>query len=208
MRVVPKSILMNLLAHALLSPAEPAVMAGNLTADWIKGRARLTLPAGIRRGMTLHQQIDIFTDTHPLVDRCAALLEPCWGRYSPVLVDLFFDHVLSVDWLRCSDHPRPDLIAGAYDALRAHHHLLPERAQWVVAALLADDWLSCYASLDGIALCLTRMSARLNARGHGIELAPAVADFAAHQDAFHEAFHEFFPQLRRHVEHWAVARID
>jgi len=199
---------MNLLAHALLSPDDPAVLAGNLTADWVKGRARLGLPADVRRGMALHQRIDAFTDAHPLVGQCAALLEPRWGRYSPVLVDLLFDHVLSVDWPRCAARERPALIAAAYAALRNHVHLLPAKAQWAVQALLADDWLSCYASLDGIALALTRMSARLNARGHGIELAPAVADFAAHRAAFHQAFHEFFPQLRRHVEQAADAGVN
>ena len=51
---------MNLLAHALLSPDVPAVMVGNLTADWVKGRARQVLPAGVRRGMVLHGRIDEF----------------------------------------------------------------------------------------------------------------------------------------------------
>ena len=199
---------MNLLAHAFLSPDEPAVMVGNLTADWVKGRARLALPEGVRRGMALHQRIDAFTDAHPLVEHCAALLEPKWGRYSPVLVDLLFDHVLSVDWGWWSGRARAELIAAAYTALRGHLHVLPERAQWAVHALLADDWLTLYASLDGMALALTRLSARLNMRGHGIELAPAVADFADHRAAFHQAFHEFFPQLRRHVEQGAVTRVD
>ena len=191
---------MNLLAHALLSPDDPGVLAGNLTADWIKGRARQALPAALRRGMELHQRIDAFTDAHPLVDYCSTLLEPAWGRYAPILVDVLFDHILSVDWPRCCDLPRSVLIARAYAALRAHQPHLPEQAQYAVNLLLADDWLTCYATLDGIALSFTRMSARLNARGHNIQLAPAVADFAAHRVAFHRAFHEFFPQLRRHVE--------
>jgi acyl carrier protein phosphodiesterase len=191
---------MNLLAHALLSPPNPAILFGNLTADWVKGRARLALPPEIQTGMRLHQQIDRFTDTHPLPAACADLLEPNWGRYSPVLVDLFFDHVLSVDWRLCNPHPRPDLIQNAYAALRRHEHLLQERPRWAVQAMLADDWLSSYDSLGGISLALTRMSARLNARGHGIELAPAIADFARHREAFHAAFHKFLPQLRRYLE--------
>jgi acyl carrier protein phosphodiesterase len=59
---------MNLLAHALLSPPNPAILVGNMTADWVKGKARHALPAEIRIGMQLHQAIDVFTDTHPLVD--------------------------------------------------------------------------------------------------------------------------------------------
>lgn len=191
---------MNLLAHAVLSPPDPAILAGNLTADWVKGRVRRTLPEAVRRGMALHQEIDAFTDIHPLVHRCGELLAPRWGRYAPILVDIFFDHVLSVDWTFFSGVLRERVIAAAYEAIRSHMHVLPARAQHACHALLADDWLSAYATLDGISLSLTRLSARLQSRGHTAELAPATADFSAHQAAFHAAFREFFPQLRRHVE--------
>ena len=110
---------MNLLAHALLSPPnDPAALFGNLTADWVKGRARQSLHASIRRGMEIHQQIDIFTDLHPAVHQCSNLLEEKWGRYSPILVDVLFDHVLSLEWSHHSTTDRPALIAQAYAALR------------------------------------------------------------------------------------------
>jgi acyl carrier protein phosphodiesterase len=188
---------MNLLAHALLSPPQPAILVGNLTADWVKGKARHTLPEDIRLGMHLHQAIDSFTDTHPLVEHCCSLLSEKWERYSPVLVDIFFDHILSIHWPRYCTLPRDRFIARIYAVLRAHHHLLPPRAQYAASALLADDWLSTYATLDGIALSLSRLSTRLQ---HGIELAPAVADLRVHQLAFEDAFHRFFPDLQKHVE--------
>lgn len=188
---------MNLLAHALLSPADaPALLVGNLTADWIKGRVRRTLPADFQTGFALHQRIDAFTDTHPLVADCIRRLADPWDRYAPVLVDIFLDHILTCQWSQHSAMPRPAFIDATYDVLRAHQFLLPPRARYAVHALLADDWFSCYASLDGIALSLSRLSNRLR---HGVELAPAVRDFRRHQDAFHEAFTRFFPQLQRHV---------
>jgi len=191
---------MNLLAHALLSPPnDPAALFGNLTADWVKGRARLCLPANIRRGMEIHQRIDVFTDMHPNVQLCADLLEEKWGRYAPILVDVLFDHVLSLEWARHCRTGRTKMIATVYAALRDHRDLLPERAQFAVNALLADDWLTGYATLDGIALALSRMSARLRSRGHEFELAHAVRDFQAVQTEFHAAFNAFFPQLRVHV---------
>ena len=191
---------MNLLAHALLSPADPAILVGNLTADWVKGRARRALPESLQLGMTLHHHIDTFTDSHPLVHACSDLLEPKWGRYSPILVDIFFDHILSLDWHHHSPLPRADFIAFTYRSLRTHLHHLPPRAQYAANALLADDWLSSYATLTGISLCLSRLSSRLHATGHTVELAAATADLAEHQSAFESAFREFFPQLRTHVE--------
>ncbi len=120
------------------------------------------------------------------------------NRYAPVLVDIFFDHVLSCEWPHYSPVPREEFIRTTYAALRPRLHLLPARAQYAANALLADDWLTCYATLDGIALSLSRLSHRLR---HGIELAPSVEDFVVHRDAFTQAFNEFsFPQLRHHLE--------
>jgi acyl carrier protein phosphodiesterase len=199
---------MNLLAHVLLSPDVPGVLVGNLVADWVKGRARKALPAGVRQGMELHGRIDAFTDGHAVVGRCAELLAPNWGRYAPILVDMFFDHVLSVEWGRWCARGREEVIAGAYAALREHLEMLPERARWAACALLADDWLTAYGTLDGMGACLTRMSVRLNMRGHDIELAPAVRDFVAHRDAIQVGFGEFFPELKKYVEQWAVGEVD
>ncbi len=187
---------MNLLSHALLSPPDHGTLVGNLIADWVKGRARLALPESFHPGLTLHRRIDAFTDTHPLVEHCSNLLAPRWGRYSTVLVDILFDHCLAIDWHHFCPLPRRDFIASVYAALRAHLALIPERARYGVCVLLADDWFNAYATLDGIALSLTRLSGRLR---HNIELAPAVDDFLTHRPAFLTAFHQFLPQIRTHL---------
>jgi acyl carrier protein phosphodiesterase len=187
---------MNLLAHAILSPSDRGILVGNLIADWVKGRARHALPDDLRAGMQLHRRIDTFTDTHPLVDHCAALLSEKWGRYSTILVDIFFDHILAADWPRHSETPLPIFAAETYATLAAYQHVLPERCNHAICAMIMDDWFTSYATLDGIRLTLTRMSVRLR---HDIELAPAVDDFFHHRLAFEKAFGIFFPELRRHI---------
>ncbi|HVX84513.1 MAG TPA: ACP phosphodiesterase [Phycisphaerae bacterium] len=187
---------MNLLAHAFLSPADDAMLAGNVVADWVKGRARRALPAGMRAGLELHGRIDRFADAHAGMHRAAAALEGRWGRYSPVLADVFFDHVLAAGWGEHSQDPLPVFTRRVYDILLSVQALLPERATHAVCAMIADDWLTSYATLDGMRLALTRMSARLR---HGIELAPAVDDFFHARRVFEGAFGSLFPALCRHV---------
>lgn len=192
---------MNLLAHALLSPPDSGILTGNLVADWVKGRARLALPAEVRAGMELHRRIDNFTDTHPVVAQTAELLAGKWGRYSAVLVDMFFDHVLAVNWGRYCEVPLGIFAARTYAAVNAHRGCLPERCHMALCAMTMDDWLTSYATLDGMRLALTRMSSRLR---RAIELAPAVDDFFDHGAEFSAAFAAFFPQLRRHAETPAI----
>jgi acyl carrier protein phosphodiesterase len=196
---------MNLLAHALLTPPHhDELLVGNLTADWIKGRARHQLPPNIQQGFTLHRRIDNFTDTHPLVESCAQKLDrnERWSRYSSVLIDIFFDHLLASHWHLYSHQPLPQFTSHVYTTLNAYRHLLPDRANFAISALIADDWFATYPTLDGIRLTLTRMSNRLR---HGIQLAPAVEDLAAHYNFFNDAFQNFFPQLQRALQTAAPA---
>src|SRR5271170_5514627 len=128
---------MNQLAHAILSPPDDAVLVGNLTADWIKGRARRSLPTAMQSGMTLHRRIDTFTDTHPLVASCVAILSESgggWGRYSSILVDIFFDHLLAADWTRYSAQPLKQFVSHVYRTLHAYRLLLPEHANFAICA--------------------------------------------------------------------------
>lgn len=195
---------MNLLAHAFLSPADEQILMGNVVADWVKGRARLALPAGVRAGMELHRRIDAFADAHAGMHAAVAALEGKWGRYSPVLADVFFDHVLAAEWAAHSAVPLAEFARHVYDVLLSARGLLPERACLAVCAMAADDWLSSYATLDGMRLALTRMSARLR---HGVELAPAVDDFYHARPVFRRAFDALFPALCRHVAapQWRMA---
>jgi acyl carrier protein phosphodiesterase len=191
---------MNLLAHAILSPpGNDPLLVGNLTADWIKGRSRRALPPAIQFGFIVHRHIDGFTDTHPLVAACIERLSDKWNRYAGILVDIFFDHLLAVNWQRYTPHPLQPFVAGTYATLRAHRPLLPEATHYAVDALTTDDWFSTYATLDGIRLTLARMSMRLRARGHSIDLAPSVDDFPSLELAFHSAFARFFPELQHHI---------
>jgi acyl carrier protein phosphodiesterase len=184
---------MNFLAHTLLSGPSPEVAVGNLTADFIKGRVRRTLPAGLQAGFALHHRIDSFTDTHASVAQAAELIAPRWGRYAPILIDVYFDHLLAADFAAYHADPLDRYAAAVYDLLRRHHHLLPERAQYAADHMIRQDWLTSYATRDGIALAFARMSGRLR---HDIDLAPAIDDLAACHTAIAAHFAVFWPGLK------------
>ena len=195
---------MNLLAHAYLSPRVPGVLVGNVVADWVKGRARLGLPAEVQAGMRLHGRIDAFTDTYREVLLCGELLADRWGRYAAVLVDILFDHVLAAGWRRHSDVPLEQFAGEVYGALGAYRGALPARCNEAIAYMTADDWFTSYASLDGIRVTLSRLSRRLR---HEVELAPAVDDFVRHREAFERAFAVFFPELCAHAGAVEMAKV-
>lgn len=187
---------MNWLAHLLLSPPDPEFRLGNIMADWVKGERRLAFSPGVRRGFDCHLAIDRFTDQHACVHASIARIQPPYRRYAGVLVDVFYDYVLSQHWRRYCDQPRAEFIAEVYTQFAEQEPALPPEVARGLAAMRRDDWLACYGTPEGVALTLQRVGRRLRP---GNLLGAGAAELLSHLAGFEEDFAEFFPQLRAHV---------
>jgi acyl carrier protein phosphodiesterase len=187
---------MNWLAHLYLSEPDAAFRIGNLLPDMVSREVLAALPDACRRGVIRHRHIDAWTDSHPLVRSGFPRFQPPVRRFAGILTDVFFDHFLSVDWLRFSPVPLPEFIAEVYGCFESHRHLVPFEAQPILERMRQEDWLGSYGSLEGIRLTLRRMSRRLR---RPVDLADAMPILETHYEAFHSDFHGFFPQLCRVV---------
>src|ERR671921_866500 len=88
---------MNYLAHAYLSFRRPEILVGNMISDFVKGKSRLGYTAGVQQGITLHRQIDEFTDFHLATQQAKTIFRPHYRLYSGALVDVVYDHFLATD---------------------------------------------------------------------------------------------------------------
>lgn len=191
---------MNWLAHVFLSKPEIEFRLGNLLADLVKGRDRAAMSAAFLDGVRQHQVIDAFTDTHQAVHRSRARIGVDFGHATGILVDVFYDHFLALDWDRYSAEPLDEFTARLYADIRAHPIQLPAEAQAAVERMMSDDRLGSYRRLDGIEASLRRVSLRLAARtGRDFGLERGVSELVANFEGLRSDFAEFFPQLRAHV---------
>lgn len=198
---------MNYLAHLYLSDDSPASMIGNLLPDLHRGRLPSDLDPVVLEGVYRHRRVDVFTDTHPVFERSCARLRPRHGRYSGVLVDVLYDHVLSVHWRDYHAEPLPEFIERVYRQMLDHAGLMPPRMRAIMTVMAEQDWLSTYATLEGITLTLSRMSARLRERfDREVDLASAVNELREQYAGFEQDFAAFFPELMAHVG--VASRID
>lgn len=189
-----------MLAHAFLSGPDPEILLGNVLADFVKGRDRLSMPPAFLEGVRQHQAIDAFTDSHPVVSRSKARIRD--HRYATgILVDVFYDHFLTLNWHRYSAEPLERFNARLYARFGAHTITLPPEAKHVLEQIVCDDWFGSYGSIAGVEDTLGRVSQRLEARtGKDFRLGTAVSELVAHFDELAADFAEFFPQLRAHIE--------
>lgn len=152
---------MNFLAHAYLSGDDADLLFGNFVADSIKGKMLEDYSFRIRQGVTLHREIDYFTDNHLVVKQAILLLRPAFGKYSGVVLDIYFDHFLALTWNTWSGKSLTDYVSGVYKILIRRYAILPPRSRRILPYMLAQNWLVGYANfrdLEGIFKGMTRRS--------------------------------------------------
>lgn len=150
----------NFLAHTWLAGSDPALRVGGLVGDFVKGPLPGTLPPDLARGVALHRAIDRFADEHPAFRRSRARVSAPRRRWSGVLVDIFYDHLLARDWGAWHPDALRDYAQGVYAEALARSSALPPGCPPVLQRMASDDWLSAYAGVDGLALTLARMGSR------------------------------------------------
>lgn len=195
---------MNFLAHFLLAQQNPAWMAGNFLADFVKGGDLSAFPADVQSGIRLHRAIDTFTDQHPLVRQGARRLHLQHRKYAPVLVDVFYDYVLALHWERYAALDLRHFTNQTYRSLLDFAPIFPEYLQQRLHLMLADDWLMQYSRLEGIHQAFLRMRRRVS---RPELLDQAVDSLQLFLPELEEEFNAFFPELINHVGVWQEREI-
>jgi acyl carrier protein phosphodiesterase len=185
---------MNFLGHLYLSGDDPLVITGNFMADAIKGTDLSRFPEGLQRGIRLHRAIDHYIDQHPLARAGRDRARAHAGRYAPVVLDLFYDHLLAAHWSALHPEPLEDFTARMYEVLQAHAIWMEGRPARMLPHLVADDWLGVYARREGLSRALQGMSRRAP---EGEVMAGAEAVLWTHYDDYRAEFIGFLTDIER-----------
>lgn len=188
---------MNFLAHIYLSGPDREVQLGNFIGDFVKGNQVARFPTPLQIGIMLHRFIDSYTDSHEVVRESKLRLRSSFRHYSPVIVDVFYDHFLARDWERHHPVELKDFTERFYQAAKQASELLPTRAVNMLHYMSADNWLYHYQFKEGIRSALTGMSRR-TPYNSGMERAHLHLE--KYYEAFASEFDVFFPQLVRASE--------
>ena len=117
---------MNFLAHLYLADPTPASRIGNLLPDMTPGPLKPDQDPEVLTGAQNHKRIDAYTDTHPVFLRTRARFRQRHGRFSGILTDLFYDHVLAQSWDRYHEQPLSKFIDLVHEELGRNFDLMPE----------------------------------------------------------------------------------
>lgn len=190
---------MNFLGHLFLSGTDPEVIVGNFMGDAVKGRDLSRFPTGIERGLRLHRAIDSFTDGHPIQQQGRERAHGHAGRYASVVMDLFYDHVLAVHWEEFHPEPLQRFSARMYELLLRNEARMPERTRRMLPYMVQGDWLTSYATLEGIGRALEGLSHRVPEGG---PMRGAERILQEHLNLYTEEFKGFLPEIQAHTAYF------
>lgn len=192
---------MNYLAHIYLAGDTEESLLGNIMGDFVKGPIDGGLHPEIERGIRTHRKVDAFTDSHEVYRASRRLISPERRRFSGIIMDLAFDHLLARNWAMYSDKDLGALIRETYDVLIRRRDLLPEKFRLSLPRMIEEDWLGSYQTLEGAGIAIDRISGRLRRRfGRENTLKGAIGEVERNYEELERNFNAFFPELISFVE--------
>ncbi len=187
---------MNYLAHVFLSGNNEEIAVGNFIGDYVKGENFKKYSESIKKGILLHRNIDVFTDRNKTFKQSKLLLKKKYGRYSGIIVDIFYDHFLAKNWHKFSSQSLENFTLDFHNILNKYFNILPEEVKRFVPSFINNNWIETYRSVEGIEIVLRRMSIATTL--------PDETDFAIKvlKDNYYEIeddFLNYFPELTVYV---------
>lgn len=189
---------MNYLAHSFLSNNDPGLLVGNFIADHLHGNHFEHLPENIVAGIKLHRKIDAFTDSHEKFKESKRIFYNGFEKYSGVLIDIYFDHLLAKNYNSYSTTSLTKHCEIVYDVYNQHLTILPQSSAHFLTYVLNNNIYHAYSKVEGIEKVLFHLSNRIN---HGIQLNESVKIFLDNEEQLKSNFDVFFKDAMKEFIH-------
>lgn len=187
---------MNYLAHSFLAFTD-AQIVGQFLEDYIRNSERFSFPEIIQKGITMHREVDTFTDSHPAIHEAKKVFSPLVRLYSGAFVDVAMDYFLANDSTIFSETTLKHHSKKVYRVLNENYKLLPEKLKMVVARMEKDDWLYHYKNDNGIKFSMQNVLNKANYLEKDI---PIFEAFLENKGELKRCYDLFFPELMEHCK--------
>lgn len=188
---------MNYLAHFYLSGMDDDILFGNFIGDAVKGNKWKNYPEKIKEGILLHRFIDDFIDKHPFAQNSRKRLRNTFGITSAVVLDVYFDHFLSKNWMDYHSIELGDFSDSIFKRLHPFKGQMPGFYPMMINKMEEESWIESYKTISGTAFVLERMGRRVRFENNWEK---AEEELRRNYDGLQNDFILFFPEIIRGVE--------
>ncbi|WP_022940372.1 ACP phosphodiesterase [Psychromonas hadalis] len=187
---------MNYLAHLHIAEHTQTSLLGNFLGDFVKGNPDGLFNLEVVKGIRLHRFVDSYTDSHPLVKSVKPLFKKELRRFSPITLDMFWDHCLAKHWHKFHEYSLVDFSSQAQVMISQETALLsqplPARFEKVSRLVWQGRWFEHYRDIKNIEFALQRIASR------SPRIAPLAGTFETlitHYDQLSDTFFELYPDV-------------
>lgn len=188
---------MNYLAHAFLAESSDDFLLGSIIGDFVKGSVGKKYSSEITNGILFHRQVDTYADTHHLSRTSRRLFSHRRRRYAGVILDICYDHFLSIHWSNYAETELSRFIDRIYMILLRYRSILPEKLQAVLPRMFKQNWLACYRTLEGVDMTLNRIAKRITREN---DLSGSIDEVKENYYQLEKNFLHFFPDLLKFAQ--------
>ncbi len=167
-------------------------MIGNFIADSIRGSAFNNYEHGIKNGILLHRFIDSYTDAHPVYLQSVNRLRPRYKKYAGVIMDIFYDYFLAINWQQYSPIPLAEYTVQVHRTLLQHKNKMPTHSQLFLQYMVKYNVPMVYATHSGIAQVLKGMAHRARFKS---DMEHATTELKLYQPEMQIEFTLFFADM-------------
>jgi acyl carrier protein phosphodiesterase len=189
----------NYLAHFYLADPEKDLMFGNYIGDGVKGSDLTGYSENVQRGIRFHRFIDSYTDTHKIVKEAKKLFYPNQRKFSGVVVDVLFDHLLALNWKQHADQELNAFAKHCYEVIDSHPETLPIRSERFYGYMVSNNLLEDYGSESGIQRVFIGMDSRTKFSSN---MSSSLEDLNTYRTEFSQMFEQFFPDVIKATGKW------
>lgn len=188
---------MNYLAHIYFSGDEPQIQIGNFIGDFVKGKQHQNYPVKMQQGILMHRKIDTFTDQHPVFKASADIIRNDFGRYSGIIIDMYYDYFLARDFREHTSLSLNAFTKRFYGHTILNYKYLPDRVKNFIFHFISTNRLNKYASQQGL-----HDSLKIMQKHKTTMLDPDAVIHALQQnhDELEALFRLFLPDLKQFAE--------
>ena len=188
---------MNFLGHFFLSGSSKPIIIGNFIADFVKGKEYQNFSDDIAEGILMHREIDFFTDNHTAFKKTKKRIVENQGHFSGVVVDVFYDHFLALDFEKIAGTQLAGFARKMYSVIDEYVDQLPPQSKFLFGYMKRDNWLLRYREKEGINKTLVGLSKRVKFKN---SMHMAIDDLEVHYSSIREDFYAFIEDIRRNFK--------
>ena len=172
------------------------VMIGNYIGNWVKPSHYANYPDEIQKGILMNRKIDEFIKNSQAFERSKKRLKPYFIKHSTLIVSIFYDHFLAVNWKQYSSVSLDVSAHEAYLKLMENMSFITHKFKCLVPGLFTRRYINNLTTLAGIHYFMLYITKKDN---FPTSLYASIEDLIQNYDLFKNDFEEFLLELNNYI---------